>query len=131
MADNPTSSFAGHKYLSLESFRKNGQGVATPVWFAEEGGVLYVLSEADAGKVKRIRNNPRVRVAPCNFRGALKGGWLEATARLLAPDEAAHAEALLIAKYWFAKRVGNFFAKFSNHQRTYIAVQPPGAAARG
>jgi len=124
MADSLTSTFAGHKYLSLESFRKNGEGVATPVWFAEEGGVFYLISEADAGKVKRIRNNPRVRVAPCDFRGALKGGWVEATARLLPPDEAAHAEALLTAKYGLIKRLGNFFAKFSKHGRTYIAVQP-------
>jgi PPOX class probable F420-dependent enzyme len=80
--------FANAKYLNLETFRKNGSGVCTPVWFAQAPAqsaavsgpdVFYVYSEAEAGKVKRIRNNSKVRVAPCDMRGNLRGAWVEAT----------------------------------------------------
>ena len=57
------------KFLNLETFRKNGNGVKTPVWFVQEGEVLYVRTIADSGKVKRIRNNQQVNVAPCKANG--------------------------------------------------------------
>jgi len=124
MTSDPTSRFAGHSYISLESFRRTGQGVATPVWFAEEQGILYVYSEAASGKIKRIRNNPRVRIAPCDARGSLRGDWVEATARILDGDEARHADDLLNAKYGFMKRLLGFFAKFRPHPRAWLAIQP-------
>src|SRR5438128_10610399 len=97
------SQFSREKYLSIESYRKNGKAVPTPVWFAEEGGRLYIYSLADAGKVKRIRNNPRVRVVPCSFRGEPKGEWIEARARILGPGEAARGHRLLDQKYGLMK----------------------------
>ncbi len=118
------SAFRNHKYISVESFRKNGAGVAVPVWFAEENGILYVYSEADSGKVKRIRNNPRVRVAPCDMRGRVKGNWVEATAHILEGAEARHADDLLNAKYPFQKRFLGFLAKLRPHPRAYIAITP-------
>ena len=63
----------GQKYISLTTFRKNGVAVSTPVWFGEDGGKLYVMSNHDAGKCKRIRNNPKVKVAPCTIRERLPG----------------------------------------------------------
>ncbi len=116
--------FAGQTYISLESFKKNGQGVAVPVWFAEEHGTLYVYSEAASGKVKRIRNNPRVRVAPCDMRGRLKGDWVEATARILEGGEARLADQLLNAKYGFQKRLLTFLARFRPRPRAYLAITP-------
>jgi len=131
MTHDATSRFAGHSYISLESFRKNGQGVATPVWFAEEGGILYFYSEAESGKVKRIRNNPQVRIAPCDARGRLKGDSVEAAARILEGDEARHADDLLNAKYGFQKRLLGFFAKFRPHARAWLAIQPNTQEASG
>jgi len=125
MTLDATAAFAGQKYLSLESFRKNGQGIAVPVWFAQEGRTLYVYSEAETGKVKRIRNNPRVRIAPCDMRGRVKGEWVEAAARLLSGDEARHADDLLNAKYGLMKRVLGLFAKLRPHERSYIAIAVP------
>ena len=122
MPGQPVSIFSGHNYISLESFRKNGRGVAVPVWFAEEKGILYVYSEAAAGKVKRIRNNPRVRVAPCDLRGRVTGAWVEATARLLDGAEARRADDLLNAKYGFQKRLLGFFAKFRPRPRAWLAI---------
>jgi PPOX class probable F420-dependent enzyme len=114
--------FAGRKYLSLESLRKNGQAVRTPVWFAEAGGVFYVYSVADSGKVKRIRNNPRIRVAPCGARGNVRGEWVPATARLLEGQQAKHANDLLNAKYGIQKRILDFFAKLRPRKRAYLAI---------
>jgi len=125
MTLDATAAFAGQKYLNLESFRKNGQGIAVPVWFAQEGRTLYVYSEAETGKVKRIRNNPRVRIAPCDMRGRVKGEWVEAAARLLSGDEARHADDLLNAKYGLMKRVLGLFAKLRPHERSYIAIAVP------
>ena len=65
--------FVGQKYLNLESVKRDGTPVQTPVWLAEEQGVLYVYTLANAAKVKRIRRHPRIRIAPCTMRGTLTG----------------------------------------------------------
>ena len=118
------SQFEDQKYLSLESDRKDGRAVATPVWFAEEDGVFYIYSLADAGKVKRIRNNPRVRIAPCDLRGNLKGSWVEAQALILDPSGAEHGHKLLNQKYGAVKRIGDFFSKLRKRKRVTIAIRP-------
>ena len=96
---NGIAQFAGVKYLNLETFRKTGVGVPAPVWFARDVlrnaptiTVFYIYSEADAGKVKRIRNNPKVRVAPCTMRGDVRGAWIDGRARICEDDEAAHGQ---------------------------------------
>ena len=93
----------GEKYLSLASYRKNGQEVRTPVWFAEQSGVLYLTTRDDSWKYKRIRNNPRVRIAPCTFRGRITGDWSDAVARVLPRDQEAPARAVLRKKYWLLR----------------------------
>jgi hypothetical protein len=72
-----------HRYLSLATFRKNGEKVATPVWFAEDAGKLYVFTAGGSGKVKRLRHSSRAEVAPCSVRGDLRGAWLPASATLV------------------------------------------------
>src|SRR6185295_4908480 len=124
MSNDKLAQFAGHKYLNLESYRKNGQGVRTPLWFAEGDGVLYFYTVAHSYKVKRLRNNPRVRIAPCDVRGKVKGDWIEATARLLDADEARRADELLNRKYGWQKRTLNLLAKLRGHQRAAFAIQP-------
>ena len=93
----------GQKYISLTTFRKTGVGVATPVWFGEEDGKLYVMTRHDLGKAKRIRNNPQVRVAPCTMGGKVTGPEFAATARILPPEEHAHARQTINRKYWMAR----------------------------
>ncbi len=118
------SQFAHIKYLNLETFRKNGVGVRTPVWFAQQPGLalFYVYSEADAGKVKRVRNNPKVRIAPCNFRGTVTGDWIDARARICDPEEARAGQQLLRRKY-VLKMVGDFFGRIMNHQNVVLAIE--------
>ncbi|MEK6285551.1 MAG: PPOX class F420-dependent oxidoreductase [Acidobacteriota bacterium] len=123
MTSDKLSQFTGQKYLNLESYRKNGNAVATPVWFAEDGGELYIYSLADAGKVKRIRNNPRVRVVPCDARGKLKGEWIEARARILDGAEAEKGHRLLDEKYGLLKKIGNVFSKLMKRERVVIAIK--------
>lgn len=76
--------FNRQSYLNLETFRKTGQGVPTPVWFVEHNGKLYVRSGAASGKIKRLRHTQRVRIAPCSANGTLTGEWIEAQARVIA-----------------------------------------------
>ena len=75
------------KYISLATFRKTGEAVYTPLWFAEQDGKLYVMTRNDSWKYKRIRNNPNVRVAPSTIRGRIIGPELPARARVLSGDE--------------------------------------------
>ena len=97
------SAIHGQNYISLTTFRKTGVAVSTPVWFGEEGDKLYVMTRSDMGKAKRIRNNPRVRVAPCTVRGKLTGPEFEASARILPPEQHALARKAINRKYWAAR----------------------------
>lgn len=129
MADARFAALAGHKYLNLETFRKNGQGVLTPVWFAGEPEQnrpekVYVYSTEDSGKAKRIRNNGRARVAPCTGRGKLLGEWIAARAEIVSGAEAEHGMKLLNTKYFPLKQILGFFALFSRQKRVVFLIRP-------
>jgi PPOX class probable F420-dependent enzyme len=94
---------SGKKYVCLTSFRKNGTPVRTPVWFAEADGRLYVMTRNDSGKYKRIRNNPRISVAPCNMRGTVTGSEFAGTARILPAERWPAAKQVIHRKYWLAR----------------------------
>ena len=119
---DPLSQFTGRNYLNLESYRKSGAGVRTPLWFAEEGGILYVYSTADSGKVKRIRNDPRVRIVPSDLKGNPQGEWVEARAEILDADAAARGHRLLRQKYWM-KRVMDFFGRLAGRRHAVMAIR--------
>ena len=95
---------ANEKYLSLVTFRKNGEPVATAVWVAGVGDELGIITEESAGKVKRIRNNPRVTLTPCDVRGKVLSGasTVEATARLVTGEEAVRVDRAIRKKYHLA-----------------------------
>jgi len=120
-----------HDYLSLETFRKSGEGVATPVWFAADpttnlrssGAKIYIYTIANTGKVKRVRNNSRVRIAPCGRAGALQGEWIEAKARVVEGAEAERGLKLLTQKY-FLKRIFDLFAVFRRTKREVLVITP-------
>jgi PPOX class probable F420-dependent enzyme len=100
------------RYVSLTTYRKDGTAVATPVWHVVHGGELFVISEADAWKVKRIRKNSRVVVTVCSLRGRIAPGApsAEGTARLLGDADTETGRTLLARKYAMS-RIGNWFAK--------------------
>jgi PPOX class probable F420-dependent enzyme len=123
MPDPSLAQFEGQKYISLETFKKSGQGVKTPVWFVLHDGAFYAYTEADSWKVKRIRNNPRVRVAVCDIRGNVKGPWLDATASLVDGEERRVADRLLDRKY-FLKVIFNVLTRINRHERAMIKIAP-------
>jgi PPOX class probable F420-dependent enzyme len=99
-------SLATESYVSLATFRKSGVTVETPVWVAPLDGRLVVVTDGTSAKVKRIRANDRVRLAPCDVRGKVLGNWLEGRARIIADREhAERAHAALVGKYGWQMRL--------------------------
>jgi uncharacterized protein len=126
-------SLGQQKYISLTTFRRTGAAVATPVWFVQLDTTLYVYSDATAGKVKRIRNNPQVQVAICTMLGRVKGPTITGVARMVTdPQEQARAQAALDAKYWIARRLLSLLSRTSHLFQgrklaapiVYLAVMP-------
>jgi len=101
----------GQRYISLETYRRSGQGVRTPVWFAEENGHLFFYSMAASGKVKRLHHDSRVALAPSDARGRVRedAQWLRGHASLLRQEEAVHAQALLVRKYGWQRKFLDLF----------------------
>ena len=115
-----------HRYLALATFRKSGAEVATPVWFAAAGGTLYVCSAGDAGKVKRLRQSSRARVAPSDARGRVQGAWQDATARLVTePAAIERAHAALRAKYGWQVWLADVLSRLTGRigRRAWIAIE--------
>jgi PPOX class probable F420-dependent enzyme len=123
MSQDKLAQFANQKYINLQTFKKDGMPVATPVWFAEDGGELYVYTLANSGKMKRLRNNRRVRIAVSDARGKLKGEWVDAEARLLDEAESAKGQRLITKKYGLIKRIMSFFSKLRKLQHAVFAIR--------
>lgn len=100
------SALDGASYISLRSFKKNGQPVDTPVWFAQLDDRVIVFTDGTSYKVKRIRRNPQVQIARCDVRGKLLGPWLHGTCRPVehSPAEIKRAYDALNAKYGLKMR---------------------------
>ncbi|MFD4026172.1 PPOX class F420-dependent oxidoreductase [Streptomyces sp. NPDC058576] len=119
--------FARSEYVSLTTYRKNGTPVATPVWAAAEGDVLYVWTRSDSWKVKRLRNNGTVVVTVCDVRGRIADGApsAEGTAKLLDEDGTRAVRKLLARKYtwkfWFVDWPATI-ARLGKRPHTGIAV---------
>ena len=114
-------------YLSLATFRRDGRAVQTPVWFACRGERLYLFTESDAGKVKRLRNDPRARVAACNVRGRVHGDWIEARGRVVDdPRTVRDAYDALRAKYGWQMTLVDFFSRVSGRidGRAIVELEP-------
>lgn len=123
MATDREAPFRNQKYLNLETFRRDGRGVKTPVWFVlRENGAFYVYTEAESWKVKRIRKNPHVRVAPCGMRGNVTGEWQAATAQIISGEEEQVANRLLDQKY-FLKQIFNWLTKLNRHKRAMLKIE--------
>lgn len=98
--------FTKKQYLNLETFRKNGESMKTPVWFVQDGETIYVSTMANSGKVKRARNNPRVNITPCRMDGKVTGTWVPAEAREITdPEIGAKINRLLDKKYGLMKKL--------------------------
>lgn len=116
----------GESYLSLATYRRDGRTVETPVWFAAADNQLWVFTAGDAGKVKRLRNSPRARVAACDVRGKVHGPWHDAQVEIVSdPARIARANASLLAKYGWQVRLLELFSRISGRydKRAYLAIR--------
>lgn len=104
-----TIQFNKTKYLSLETYRKNGVFVRTPVWFVVEDKDFFVITKSETGKVKRLRNNPKVRISPCNFRGKIKGKWVDGFVTFKDPIEYPQIIKLRNKKYGLLSKIVSLF----------------------
>jgi PPOX class probable F420-dependent enzyme len=115
----------GHKYCLLVTYRRSGEAVPTPVWFGLDGGRLYLRSEANVAKVKRVRNDPTVRVAPCTVRGKPLGAPAAGRARVLEePGELEAAEAALQANYGLGRRIYEGAGGAFGVEAVYLEITP-------
>jgi PPOX class probable F420-dependent enzyme len=111
------------QYINVETFRKTGEGVRTPVWFVQEGNAVYVHTVADSGKVKRIRRNPQVNIAPCKMNGTVVGDWVPASARELLDEKTNQkVDKLLDKKYGLMKKLFGFSLSKKKQKYTVLEI---------
>jgi hypothetical protein len=120
-----------HRYVCLATVRRSGVEVKTPIWFAAVGEKLYAVTAGAAGKVKRLRHSPRVRIAPCDARGRVQGVWRDGIGRIVTdPQVIERAHAALRAKYGWQMWLLDVFSRLSGRIRhrawVEIALPPPG-----
>lgn len=114
-------------YILLGTLKRDGSFVDTPVWFAADGSDLYVFSNNQAGKVKRLRNFDDARIAPCTVTGKPLGDFESARAYLLDdPADIKTAHKALIKRYGWQMRSLDLMARLGGryHKRSFIRVRP-------
>jgi PPOX class probable F420-dependent enzyme len=116
MSSSPSDWIAmlsGHAYINLETYRRNGQPVATPVWFTidDDNKMIYVVTRTETGKVKRLRNNSKVRIVSCGMRGQPKGEWLDGKATFATPEQLEIALKQRNEKYGLKARLSGLFSR--------------------
>lgn len=124
VANASLSQFRGERVISLETYRRNGEPVRTPVWFLEEDGVIFVHTSGGSGKVKRIRRNPRVRIAPSHFRGKPKADYIDARAELeTSPEIVRNYHSRIYKKYGLQGVFTTFIQRFSRSKAKDILIR--------
>lgn len=116
------SNLADETYVNLETFKRDGEGVKTPVWVAPLDGNMVIFTDGTSYKVKRVRRNPKARVAACDARGGHNGPWTDATCTVVTdPDREARAYEALHAKYGLQMRTVDFFSwLFGRYDRRVV-----------
>ena len=118
------------RYLSVTSFKRDGTGVATPVWFVSDGSRLYAFTDLHSPKVRRIRRNPHVLVASCRVDGKLRREPVPAHAEVLtATAELERVQKLLLARYKISYRLVMLFYRFGRRLRGKQSVADGAALA--
>jgi len=121
--NNNVSQFLNQKYINLETYRRNGQAVRTTVWFVMDAGTIYIRTDMNSGKIKRIKNNPNIRITPSGARGQLKGKWIEGKIKMAGSLELEHANQLLEQKYGIQGKIIRVFNKIRNTRPTVLSIQ--------
>jgi PPOX class probable F420-dependent enzyme len=123
--DGDLSPLRDHKYAVLVTFRRNGEAMPSPVWFGlDERGIAYVKTAPDVGKVKRLRNDSRVVIAPSTNRGKPVGPAIRAVGRVLPQAEWPRAEAALVAAYGSGRVLFERVVGASDEDSAYLEIAP-------
>ena len=113
--ENKLEPFLDQKYINLETYKKDGTSIRTPVWFVIDKDLIYVITRDSTGKVKRLGNNQNVRIVPCSFKGEPKNEWVKGAAEKIRGEEADKVIKLRKKKYgMFARLIGIFTSKKGN-----------------
>jgi uncharacterized protein len=114
----------GYRFLNLATFRKNGVAVVTTVLFAVANGRIYVWTTKDSGKVKRIRNNPTVQIAPSTRLGRPLGPIATASARILSVSEQTEAQSLTDRTFGWLKKFFGLIWRVQGREQAYLEITP-------
>ena len=106
---NHLDQFLDQKYINLETYKKDGTPVRTPVWFVIDNDLIYVITRESTGKVKRLKNNHDVRIVLCSFKGEPKNEWIKGKAEKITGKEADIAIKLRKKKYGMSARLIGLF----------------------
>jgi uncharacterized protein len=118
------------RYLSVTSFRRDGTGVTTPVWFVSDGRRLFAFTDLHSAKVRRIRRDPHVLVASCRVDGKLRSEPVSARAAVLTADaELERVQKLLLARYKISYRIVMLFYRLGRRLRGKRSVADGAALA--
>lgn len=121
--DEKLKQFEGQSFLNLETFRRNGSGVKTPVWFTRDNETLYVRTVAGSGKVKRIKNNGSVKIVPCQANGTPTGEWVTAHSVETTDPETAELVRCLLEKKYGVVQVKGFAAVTALRREKYTVLK--------
>lgn len=120
---NIPQAFSDAKYMNIETYRRSGEAVRTPVWFVESGGLLFLLTRADSGKAKRLRHDTQVKVATCRMNGDVTGDWYTGEAAFVESEQSANEiKSMFEQKYGAAVRVTNALSRLQKKKRVFIKV---------
>ena len=106
---NQLEQFLDQKYINLETYKKDGTPIRTPVWFVIDNDLIYVITREETGKVKRIKNNQNVRIVPCSFKGEPKNEWIRGKAEKITDEGSQKAIKLRKKKYGMLARLTGIF----------------------
>jgi len=122
MSEDKLSQLSNFKYINIETCKKNGSVVRTPVWFIIYQDIIFFRTDAKSGKVKRIRNNPNVRIAPCDIRGKVKGRWFDGKAKFAGSEESSIVFSMIDKKYGFLTVLIRSFNKMRGTNPIAMAI---------
>ena len=108
---NQLEQFLDQKYINLETYKKDGTPVRTPVWFVIDNDLIYVITRESTGKVKRLKNNHDVRIVLCSFKGEPKNEWIKGKAEKIMGEKADIAIKLRKKKYGMSARLVGLLRK--------------------
>jgi hypothetical protein len=117
--EDKLSLFLDQKYVNLETYKKDGTPVRTPVWFMIDDDIVYVVTREKTGKVKRLKNNQNIRIVPCSFKGKPESEWIKGIAQNVTGEEAEKAIKLRKKKYGFSARLTGLFSSQKGNPIVY------------